>query len=53
MDGKAVVVIGSPTPYGVFIKTVKISIEVHKPRWSTMEMPRSSQIAIASFARAY
>ena len=35
------------------MKTVNISNEVYKPRWSTTEMPRSSQIAVASYASAY
>src|SRR5262249_26888002 len=41
-----------PQNHRVIMKTVKISTEVHKPRWSTTEMPRSSQTVLALFARA-
>src|ERR1700722_427763 len=46
--GRAAVAIGSPRAHRVFIKTVEISTEVHKPRWSTTEMPRSSQMVYGS-----
>lgn len=33
------------------MKTVRVATETRKPKWSTRDMPRSSQIALACFLR--